>query len=105
VPEPEQRSHWYVNVAAVFHVPVEAESVFPAAATPEITGAALAAGTGTTTLEIAEGAEGDAPFTFVALTVERTTSPASALVREYVEAVAPGMLAQLAPLGRQRCHW
>jgi hypothetical protein len=93
-----------VKVAGVFHVPVETESDLPAAATPEMTGGAVAAGSGMTALEIADAAYADAPFTFVALTVERTTLPPSALVRVYVDPVAPGMLAQLVPPGRQRCH-
>src|SRR4029077_15126419 len=79
VPLPAQRSHWKLKLADVFHVPEDTESAFPAAAVPEMTGGAVAAGTGMTTLEIADAAKGDAPFTLVALTVERTTLPTSAL--------------------------
>ena len=66
---------------------------------------AVAAGMGAMTAEVAEAADGDVPFTFVARTVERTVWPPSALVSWYVFAVALGMLAQPAPVDEQRCHW
>src|SRR4051794_36014040 len=67
-------------------------------------GALVAAGTSITIAVPADAAGGDAPFTLLARTVERTTWPPSAVVALYVVAVAPEMLTQLVPVGEQRCH-
>jgi len=72
LPSAAQRSHWYVKLAAVFQLPVVVAKLLPTAATPETTGAPVAAGTGTTSAVEADAAYGEGPFTFVALTVERT---------------------------------
>ena len=64
----------------------------------------MTAGTSTTAVVPADAAGGDAPFTLVARTVERTTWPPSAVVSVYVVAVAPEMSTQLVPVEEQRCH-
>jgi hypothetical protein len=79
LPSAAQRSHWYANVAGVFQLPVVVESFLPTAATPERAGRPVAAGNGTTTSPAA-ATYADDPFTFWALTVERTYSPPSAVV-------------------------
>src|ERR1700693_1787079 len=72
--------HSYATLTAVFHLPVVVEKVFPIAAMPETTGAPVATGTGATMAVAADAANADAPFTFVARTVERTVLLPSAPV-------------------------
>src|SRR4029079_4855986 len=66
-------------------------------------GALVTAGRSTTILVPAEPAGGEAPFTLVARTVERTTWPPSAVVSLYVVLVAPEMSTQRVPVDAQRC--
>jgi hypothetical protein len=81
LPSAAQRSHWYVKLTALLHVPFVVEKLLPTAAMPETTGTPVGAGTGATSAVVADAAYGEAPLTFVALTVERTVFPPSALVR------------------------
>ena len=87
------------------HEPWLADSLSPTRTRPEMCGALPAAGTSITLPVAVDAAGGDAPFTLVARTVERTTWPPSAVVSWYVVAVAPEISTQLFPAEEQRCHW
>ena len=86
------------------HVPVDAVSVCPCCARPEIAGGAVfAGGTAATTAVGAEVARVE--MSLVAVTTTTNVEPTSAETSVYVADVAPATSAQEAPVASQRRHW
>ena len=89
------------------HVPWASVSTCPLLAVPEIVGATVLTGepAAPATTPVGEESALLAPAEFVAVTLTRSVEPESAAWTAYVCAVAPLIVAQLAPLELQRCHW
>jgi hypothetical protein len=98
------------------HEPVDAESVWPCCATPEICGKAVFDGAGAVVgADVGAGAAAvttavglevpvEEPFLFTALTVTRIVLPTSVDPSGYVDAAAPLTGAQPFPELSQRSH-
>src|SRR5688500_7213722 len=96
-----------VGAGVPVHVPFVAVSTWPTVVVPLIVGTPVLAGSAPAAAIAADWiVVADAvPATFVPVTTARMVVPTSPATSTYVLAVAPPMLAQLAPAASQRCHW
>ena len=87
------------------HAPVDAVSVCPCCAAPEVTGGAVFVGGIPATTGVGADSAVLEPAPFVAITSTTSVDPTSAETSVYADAVAPAMFEQLVPPLVQRRHW